>query len=425
MSVLEPLQPETPWDELIARSRHRGTVLRRRRLAARGVPAALAALLIMAVPVRLAGDVDDRRRESHVTTVDLDGPATDTSGGSEDGSSAGRSGPVADDGTAPGGASQPSTGAPVVGTDATTGGRAPSGPDATSPSPTTTALRRSSTPTKVAFVRGDPLLLTGDLLVMRPDGTDVRRVTTASGRPSWSPDGSRLAFHRAQQDVPGGKIFTIAEDGTGEQLLHTGMFADWSPDGHTIAFSDGERYDGTTLMDLWLIGADGANARRLTDDPAGEYMPTWSPDGGRLVYLRIEGSYGATGSASLWTVRPDGSERRKLADIATSAVVTPTWSPDGTTVLYSCPTGLCAVAADGSTPPRDFPTPGTAFEYGVSWSADGLSIFLQRDADGSYVGAHNELWVLDRDGSTARRLTQPSSGDDLDPAVWPRYPVSG
>lgn len=432
MSVLEPMQPETPWDELIERSRRRGTVLRRQRLAARVAPAVVAAMAAVGIGAQLAS-VDPNPMQSHVTTVDGDrAPAPEPGNGDDDGDGDGTgrdgSGPAARSTAGDerdGGASRRTGGVdappPVTPAPETSAPTRPSEEPSAPAGP-----MRSGAAQKVAFVRGDPVTMIGSLFVMRPDGSGARRITEASGRPAWSPAGDRLAFHRSSQSGPSGQIYSVREDGTDERFLHTGMYVDWSPDGRTIAFSDGEKYDGVTFMDLWVADADGKNPRRVTDDPAGEYMATWSPDGGRLAYLRVEGTYASTGNASLWTVRVDGTDRRKLADIGAGALVNPAWSPDGTRLLFSCGQDLCIVDADGGRAATPFGPTGLAFEYGVAWAADGASIILQRDVDGPYVGEHMSLWSMDGSGGGLRRLTGDATAttDDIDPAVWPRYPAT-
>ena len=403
---MHDLVPDTPWDELIARSKRRGTSIRRWRAARRTSPLALLAAFTLWTVAPLPVD-ESSFADKNVTTVD-DGRQD----GVVDADRHTEHAPPRAEGDL---RQQPSANS--------AGGAAPAGgsvaASTTLPPSTTIQPSPRHRAARVAFVRGDPLLMTGDLMVMNPDGSGVRKVTAASGRPSWSPDGTRLMFHRARQEVPGGTIHSIGLDGTDERFLHTGMYAEWSPDGERMAFSDGERYDGVTFMDIWVANADGTASRRLTTDPAGEYMPAWSPDSNLIAYLRIEGSYGASGTASLWVMNADGTGARKLADVGAGAVITHTWSPDGRNVLYSCGhDDLCIVGLDGG-PPRRFGPSGLVVEYGVSWAADG-TIFLQREMDNAYLGEKMSIWSLDAAGENPRRLTTPTDSDDVDPAAWPR-----
>ena len=159
--------------------------------------------------------------------------------------------------------------------------------------------------------RGDRVAFTRQSLIwtMREDGTEARAVTSNpdAGTPSnanlpfgdydprISPDLSRILFERLDDDQsPHGNynIYSIGADGTGEtQLTNTGYsqgFATWSPDGERIAFlvaAIGE----TGVYDLYLMNADGSDARNVTPGyfPAGFlcHAPSFSADGDKLFFI--------------------------------------------------------------------------------------------------------------------------------------------
>lgn len=54
--------------------------------------------------------------------------------------------------------------------------------------------------------------------------------------------------------------------------------------------------------EIYLMDADGSNLVRLTDDPADDDHPTWSPDGSRLAFVSWR-----TGNAEIWIMNLDGS----------------------------------------------------------------------------------------------------------------------
>lgn len=90
--------------------------------------------------------------------------------------------------------------------------------------------------------------------------------------PTWSPDGSMLAFSMFEEG--GSSINIVNADGTGfRQVLepsHDGVSPTWSPDGNWIAFEGGgERGD------LFAVTTDGATVRQLTDTGVGEFGPDW------------------------------------------------------------------------------------------------------------------------------------------------------
>jgi dipeptidyl aminopeptidase/acylaminoacyl peptidase len=98
-----------------------------------------------------------------------------------------------------------------------------------------------------------------------------------------------------------------------------------SPDGQVIAFTlrttDLEANRGRT--DIWLVGADGRNLRRLTSHPAADSSARWMADGKGLFFLSTR-----SGSSQVWRIRLDGGEAQQVTDLPldVGALVV---SPDG------------------------------------------------------------------------------------------------
>jgi hypothetical protein len=180
-----------------------------------------------------------------------------------------------------------------------------------------------------------------DMFVVRPDGTDVTRLGYDADRDfafSWSPDGERIAFYHAVGVEDGGRfdadadIYTMAADGSDVRRLtdHPGLdvFPVYSPDGSKIAFT---RSDRAGVVDVYVMDADGGNVVPITefdDEGLDDYHPTWSPDGERIAFVRGEVPPGAGGE--LWVIDADGSNARLLLE--DPLVHFPAWSPDGTRI---------------------------------------------------------------------------------------------
>ena len=139
--------------------------------------------------------------------------------------------------------------------------------------------------------------------------------------PSFSPDGTRIAFKGSADLVePSGdeEIYTMNADGADVvQLTSNGDFDSapaWSPDGTKIAF---ERAPAGTFSagqepeekDIYVMNADGTDVRRLTDSPGKDEGPTWSPDGTKIAF-----SSDRDGQQELYVMNADGTGARRLTD---------------------------------------------------------------------------------------------------------------
>jgi TolB protein len=158
-----------------------------------------------------------------------------------------------------------------------------------------------------------------DLYTVGLDGGEPAELlggTTDDFDPSWSPDGSRIAFARVVDPTSDGpdslpQIWTTAPDGTDAvQLTRDGRIAQdpaWSPDASILSFSDGG-------SDICLIGADGEGLHRLEipsgwgEEAESPYGATWSPDGRRLAF-----SAGGEQGHDIFLVDLDGSNLERLS----------------------------------------------------------------------------------------------------------------
>ncbi|MGD8748601.1 MAG: hypothetical protein PVI44_09040 [Balneolaceae bacterium] len=99
--------------------------------------------------------------------------------------------------------------------------------------------------------------------------------TASEGNPSWSPDGSQIAFER---DIGSGvyNIFLMNADGSGSpQNLTNDIYSNrnpvWSEDGTQIIY---ERIQGSNI-DVYSINTDGTNSTPLTTDSGRDENPLW------------------------------------------------------------------------------------------------------------------------------------------------------
>src|SRR5712692_4805210 len=145
---------------------------------------------------------------------------------------------------------------------------------------------------------------TGDIYTMKPDGTNVRRLTTTGDNsfPAWSRDGKRIAFDSLRSGNQ--QIWVMDADGSNPHQVsqNGGKTPSWSSDGTTIVFWVlGENGAGQPpSVDAWVIQVDGTGPKRLSPNA---FIPSFSPDGKHIVFMRgIAGT-----NREIFSMNADGS----------------------------------------------------------------------------------------------------------------------
>ncbi len=232
----------------------------------------------------------------------------------------------------------------------------------------------------------------------------------------FDPEGEPLAktsFQRAERiafasDKPGNDdIFVINADGSGLDQLTNDPALDtepsWSPDGTQIVFAT-YREDPTKPLKLYLMNAaDGSNQRRLMNDLDGSgRSPSWSPDGQWIAFHSEQ-----DGNTDIYKVRVDGTELTRLTTHQESDRE-PVWSPDGQSILFLSDRAeddgdhnelyiMDAVAGDESEVKRLTTNEGSEGEG--SWSPDGSKILFDSDFEDD-----RDIYVMNADGADLRRV---------------------
>src|SRR5712691_2978747 len=172
-------------------------------------------------------------------------------------------------------------------------------------------------------------LAAGPILQVTADGT-------SSVRPSWSPDGTHIAFQTSQDNAY--RVYVMAADGSDRRQVSQGAVDDrhpaWSPDGKMLAVDTGtDLKREIALIDL----ATGARTQITTMDAFASF-PSWSPDGNRLSFYVYQ-----KGAMDIFTVNKDGNNLVKMTQKlesenksqCTFACHVATWSPDGSRLAYA------------------------------------------------------------------------------------------
>lgn len=173
----------------------------------------------------------------------------------------------------------------------------------------------------------------------RPDGTvaaaysEAQRtaIYTFSGRnnksfltglgginvsPTFSPDGSRMAFV-SDQGGSAAIYISSASGGPATRLTDTGKATDpaWSPTGEYIAFVSRE-------TDICIVRPDGSGLRQLTGNQGRNYRPSFSPDGRMIVF-----SSSRNGRMQLFVMAVNGDRQQPLMPEYRGSQDLPYWSP--------------------------------------------------------------------------------------------------
>jgi len=212
-----------------------------------------------------------------------------------------------------------------------------------------------------------------------------------------SPDGTQIAFagitreESGEDEFWGRNIFIVSTDGGDPVQLTTGPTwkwqPSWSPDGSRIAFLATEMDHTPNLIShISFIPAEGGEARRITppsDNPRA--APKWSPDGESIAYADSAGAIRVIpldGGASRLVVNLGEEPRPMDFDLA--------WSPDGQRIAYaSGMAGIRVVAIDdGKSTDVDLDWPGHVRH--LDWSSDGSRLVF-----GGWQGGESELWTVE------------------------------
>lgn len=199
--------------------------------------------------------------------------------------------------------------------------------------------------------------------------------------------------------------------------------------------------------DIYLVNSDGSELLQLTNNPAEDREPSWSPDGSWIVFWTDR-----DGNGEIYRMRPDGSELTNLTQTSANEYGPFVWSPDGSWIYYRQGNDVYRANSDGSAPHRlsgtlwdwthyAFSPDGTSIAALICYGSSGVPGLYRVSPDGSartlissevdcqhystpswsHDGQHiafvgfrddkHDIFVVNPDGSGATRLTNTSTSE--------------
>jgi uncharacterized repeat protein (TIGR01451 family) len=288
----------------------------------------------------------------------------------------------------------------------------------------------------IAFSTFRDITQPSGVYTIKPDGTQEQvfpNIPAQATRPTWSPDGTRLAFQFTNfsgfQSV--NEINIINANGTGllkvaNNVSDFNRGLTWSPNGSQIAYiGNGDSGNIDTIRTVHITNADGSGSYRLPGSPSFLSSVDWSPDGTKFVYSVNSEIFvmnaDATGQTRLTTIQQTTDGNTSDGDAR--------WSPDGKKILLRRSTNnsssIYLMNADGSNLRKLFNFNAASF----SWSADGLAVVVEQGQEICTVNLdHTNFQCLTDndffDGTPNwQRLPNPSPTPTPTPA--PTFSLSG
>jgi len=286
--------------------------------------------------------------------------------------------------------------------------------------PVTTTIVPIEPIDKIAFVKYRIDKYGLDIYVMNSDGTNIEDITKSGSRdvwPTWSPDGTKIAFGSIREWHSMRSIYVMDSDGKNVKCLTPEKtdceFPSWSPDGKKIAYCSSKlASSGMEFMalDVFVMNADGSDKMPVTQHGAltTNACPSWFPDSQRIAYVSNRG-----GLWEIYSINSDGSDARKY-DVCIDNQCGMKYPPGNFPVIAVSPDGA-SIAFDyldvlgredvyllsiNNGAIKNLTQEMAGNSYNPSWSPDGMRI-----AFSSEITNVTGIYIMDVEGNTTPKFT--------------------
>ncbi len=221
------------------------------------------------------------------------------------------------------------------------------------------------------------------------------------------PGATQMTLESLQVQGPSGTEVPLSQQGSDIVVVETGKIPPFSPPAYDWEVAFVSDRDGNP--EIYAMNANGSNTRRLTDNPARDSSPDWSPGGSQIVFVSDR-----DGNPEIYVMSADGTNPVRLTNTPGSESE-PAWSPDGAQIAFVSDrdgnSEIYVMNVDGSNVVRLTDNPAVDDE--PSWKPDGSAISFISTRD----GATSEVYQMNRDGSNVSRLTNGFGANGWYP-VW-------
>ncbi len=256
-----------------------------------------------------------------------------------------------------------------------------------------------------------------EIFLMDFDGHNQRQITahrTLSMSPAWSPAGDVISYVSYLTGTPGLHVVELRTGRKGP-VVTDGRFnasPSYSPDGGRLVFT---RAIGGGNTEIFTCKRDGSDLRRLTNSRGIDTNPSWSPTGRDIAFTSSR-----SGSPQIYVMSAEGADLRRVSFLGNYNDGA-SWSPDGTKIAHSSrrsDNSFDIAITDLVTLETRFLTEGAPGSHeSPTFSPDGRKLAYSALLS-SRAGSEYQIFTMDLDGGGRRQLTR--TGNNWAPA-WSGY----